>query len=361
MTDTAPALDAERSEAFLARMGDTLNAAFTALSISLGHKTRLFDTMSRLPPSTSQRIADAADLDERYVREWLGAMTSAKIVEYSSTADTYRLPPEHATFLTRASGPANLAAITPFLGELAKVEDKIIECFHEGGGVGYQHFTGFHAAMAELSGQRNDALLVRRILPMVPGIVEHLEAGIHVADVGCGQGHAVNLMAKAFPRSTFVGLDIADEALDVGRKEAGDWGLGNATFEVCDAPTMDRPEEFDFITTFDAVHDQVDPQGMVDAIYRALKPGGAWLCFDICASSHVGENVDHPLGPMMYTISCMHCMTVSLAGDGAGLGAMWGVQKAREVFANAGFVDVTVDQVPGDNANNVYIARKHEG
>ncbi len=113
------------------------------------------------------------------------------------------------------------------------------------------------------------------------------------------------------------------------------------------------------MTTFDAVHDQVDPHGMVAAIHRALKPGGTWLCVDIAASSHLGENVDHPLGPMMYTISCMHCMSVSLAGDGEGLGAMWGEQQARELFTDAGFDDITVHQVEGDVANNYYVCHKN--
>lgn len=328
------------------------------LSASVGHKTALFDAMAHLPRSTSQRIADAANLNERYVREWLGAMVTAKIVEYDSGSATYLLPAEHAAFVTRAAGPANMAAFAQFIGVLADVEDKIVDCFHDGGGVGYEHYPHFHQMMAEISGLRNDALLIDAILPMAPGIVEQLEAGIRVADVGCGRGHAVNLMARAYPKSTFVGIDISDDALDTGRKEASDWGLSNAIFEVEDASKMDRPEEFELITVFDAVHDQVDPQGMVNAIHTALKPGGTWLCADICASSNIGENIDHPMGPMMYTVSCMHCMTVSLAHDGAGLGAMWGIQKTREVFANAGFHDVVVRQLEGDSLNNFYIAHK---
>jgi len=313
---------------------------------------------STVPPPTSQRIAAAADLDERYVREWLGAMVTSKIVEYDGGAHTYRLPPEHAAFTSRAAGPANLAGVAQFIGLLAGVEDKVVECFHEGGGVGYEHYPDFHKVMAETSAMRNDAMLINVILPMAPGVTEQLESGIHVADVGCGQGHALNLMAKAYPHSTVVGIDISDAALDAGRKEAGEWGLTNVTFEQVDASSMDRTDEFDLITVFDAVHDQADPQGMVDAVHAALKPGGTWLCADICASSNIGENLDHPMGPFMYTVSCMHCMTVSLAQDGAGLGAMWGIQKTREVFATAGFHDVAVHQIDGDRVNNFYVAHK---
>lgn len=357
-TTSAPELDMAKLEAFGARFSDMLNSSFAILSTSVGHRTGLFDTMAGLAPSTSAEIAAAGGYDERYVREWLGAMVTSGIVEYDSVKDAYALPPEHAAMLTRAAGPGNFAAFTQFLGVISEVESKIVDCFRNGGGVGYEHFTNFHAVMAEMSAMVHDASLVEGILPLVPGVVEQLQAGIDVADVGCGQGHAVNVMAQAFPSSRFVGFDISEPALGVGRKEAANLGLTNALHEVCDAPTLDRPEGFDFITTFDAVHDQADPYGMVAAIYKALKPGGYWLCVDISASSHVGENVTHPLAPFIYTVSCMHCMTVSLAAGGAGLGAAWGVQKAREVFADAGFTDVTVTNVPGDIANNYYVCRK---
>jgi len=165
-------------------------------------------------------------------------------------------------------------------------------------------------------------------------------------------------MARAFPASTFVGMDFADDALAVGRAEAAAWGLNNATFVVQDAANLDESQSFDLITTFDAVHDQAHPQAMVDGIYRSLVAGGNWLCVDVQASSHVGENLNHPLGPFMYSVSCSHCMTVSLAYDGVGLGAMWGVQKARDVFGAAGFDDIAVHNVEGDVANNYYVCHE---
>ncbi|MEZ5237426.1 MAG: class I SAM-dependent methyltransferase [Microthrixaceae bacterium] len=285
-------------------------------------------------------------------------MVTAGIVEYDPDSMRFHLPPEHAALLTRAAGPQNLAAFTQFLPVIAEVEQDVIDCFSSGGGVGYEHYRDFHRTMGELSAMQFDAALVPAVLPLVPDIVGKLEAGIAVADVGCGRGHAVNLMAREFPESTFVGLDISEEVLGEARSEAAEMGLTNASFEHCDAPLMDRIEEYDFITTFDAVHDQVDPRGTVEAIHRALKPVGTWLCADSAASSELGDNVDHPLGPMMYTISCMHCTSVSLAGGGEGLGAMWGEQRARELFAAAGFEDITVRRVEGDVANNYYVCRR---
>jgi SAM-dependent methyltransferase len=212
--------------------------------------------------------------------------------------------------------------------------------------------------MAEMSGAIFDAGLVESTLPLVPGVVDKLKAGADVADVGTGSGHAINVMAKAFPNSRFIGFDFAEQALDRGRAEAAAWGLSNATFKVQDAAKLEDSGKFDFMTTFDAVHDQADPQAMVDGIFRSLKPGGYWLCVDVQGSSYVGENLNHPMGTFLYSVSCQHCMTVSLAYDGVGLGAMWGVQKAREVFSNAGFDKIDIQNLAEDPLNNYYICHK---
>jgi SAM-dependent methyltransferase len=360
--DTSVKLDQSKLAAFGEKMLSILNGGMSAYMISIGHRVGLFDVMGQLGrPATSEDIARAAGLNERYVREWLGAMATAGIVDYEPGQGAFVLPPEHAAMLTRAAGANNFASFAQFLPMVASVQDELIDKFRNGGGVPYSSYPNFHEAMAEVSGQVFDATLVDIALPLIPGAVERLNAGISVADMGCGSGHAINVMAKAFPNSTFVGMDFAESALTAGRTEAAAWGLGNATFRVQDAAKLTGEETFDLITTFDAVHDQADPQGMVDGIHRALKPGGYWLCVDIQASSHIGENLNHPLGPFMYGVSCSHCMTVSLAYDGDGLGAMWGVQKAREVFAKAGFTDVAVHNVPGDPTNNYYVCHKAGG
>lgn len=353
-------LDMRKVGAFGAQLGGFMNGAAAALMISIGHKVGLFDAMASLPASSSGHIAEAAGLDERYVREWLGAMTTAEIVEYDTNRDLYVLPREHAALLTAAAGPRNQAVYMQYIPLLAQVEDQIIECFRTGGGVPYSEYTTFHAVMAETSGQRFDNLLVDTILPLVPGVIAELDRGIAVADVGCGSGHAVNVMARAFPNSTFVGIDFSDDALGVARAEAAEWGLENVDFVAQDAAALDGDASFDFITTFDAVHDQARPRDMVAGIFAALKPGGHWLCADICASSHVGENVGHPIGTFGYTVSCMHCMSVSLAYEGEGLGAMWGAQKARDLFTAAGFVVDDVARIDGDQGNNYYVCRKAE-
>jgi ubiquinone/menaquinone biosynthesis C-methylase UbiE len=328
--------------------------------LSIGHRTGLFDNLGTLPPSTSEEIARKSGLNERYVREWLGAMVTGKIIEYDATTKKYTLPAEHAASLTRAAGPGNLAAFAQFFSEIGSVETGIVESFQNGGGVPYSQFPRFQELMREESAQVFDATLIDVTLPLVPGLVQKLEQGIDVADVGCGAGHAINVMARAFPKSRFTGYDFSEEGIARGRAEAKEWGLTNATFEIKDAATIDAAsaKQFDLITVFDAIHDQAKPRQVLKGIYNALKPGGTFLCVDIAASSNLEENVDHPMAPFLYTVSTMHCMTVSLALGGEGLGTVWGEQKARELLAEAGFRDVTTKQVEGDILNNYYIATK---
>jgi len=178
---------------------------------SIGHRTGLFDTMAGMPPATSAQIAAAAGLDERYVREWLGAMVTGGIVECQPRTGSYHLPTEHAACLTRATTPNNIAAFAQYIPQLGTVEDPIVGCFEQGGGVPYAAFPRFQELMAEDSGQTVLPALLDTILPLVPGLIERMRAGIDVMDVGCGSGRALNLMARTFPKSRFTGYDFLEE------------------------------------------------------------------------------------------------------------------------------------------------------
>jgi SAM-dependent methyltransferase len=347
----------DRAAVFGERMVGVLNDACLALMVSVGHRTGLFEEMAGRAPSTSNEIAVAAGLQERYVREWLGAMVLGGVVEHDPGSDTYRLPDEHAASLTRAAGPDNLATIMQYVGLLGSVEDGIVECFRRGGGLPYSAYPRFFAVQSEDSGQVIDATLVQKTLPTFPDLKRRLEEGIDVADIGCGRGHAANVMARAFPRSRFVGYDISSEAVEAARAEAEAWGLANVRFEVCDLATLDVFGRYDLVFAFDAIHDQVQPRRVLRNIAHALRPGGEFLMVDIKASSHLHENHDHPIGVAFYTISCMHCMTVSLSGGGEGLGTMWGEQKARELLSEAGFTRVDTTEIEGDIQNLYYRAR----
>ena len=346
------------ADEFAERMLRTMNEAALALMVSVGHRTGLFDAMAGMSAATSAEIASTAGLDERYVREWLAVMTTGRIVEHDGEAGTYSLPAGHAAWLTRAAGMQNLATGMQYIGLLAMVEDEIVECFRHGGGVPYSAFPRFQAVMAEDSGAVHDATLIDVTLPLVPGLAARLSDGIDVADVGCGSGRAINLMAGAFPRSRFTGCYFAAAGIASARAEAGRRGLANARFEQRDAARLGETARFDFVTTFDAVHDQARPDLMLAGIAAALRPGGVYLCVDTSASSKLADNLNHPLGTFLYTVSCMHCMTVSLADGGMGLGTMWGEQTARKMLGEAGFTSVEAKRVDGDVVNAYIVATK---
>jgi ubiquinone/menaquinone biosynthesis C-methylase UbiE len=241
---------------------------------------------------------------------------------------------------------------------MAEVEQKVIGCFRTGGGLAYSEYPRFHKLMAEQSGETFDAALVDVILPMAEGLPEKLRAGAELADIGCGSGHAINVMAQAFPASRFTGIDFSDEGLAAARAEASQWGLTNATFVAKDVAALDIADTYDVITAFDAIHDQAHPAQVLANIYRALRPGGVFLMIDVKASSRLEDNIGVPFASYLYTVSTMHCMSVSLALEGDGLGTVWGRQLATSMLADAGFPDVAVHEIESDPINFYYVARK---
>ncbi len=348
-------IDPAAQEEFAERLLAMHNQAGLALITSLGHRTGLFDTLAEVSPATSRQVADAAGLEERYVREALAALTTGGFVLYDPVATTYELPPEHASLLTRAAGADNFAAMAQFIPVIAQVEDGIVDSFHQGGGVPYSCFDRFHEVQAEAARLIAETALVEEVLPLAPGLEERLENGIEVLDVGCGAGHAMRVLAREFPASRFTGYDLSEEAMERGRRHAREAGVENLRFEKRDVATLDDVHRWDLVTAFDAIHDQADPATVLAGIRRALAPDGVFLMQDIAGSSRLEENLDHPLAPFLYTVSTMHCMTVSLAQDGEGLGTMWGREKALEMLADAGFGPVEVHSVEADFLNLYYV------
>ncbi|MEV6104235.1 methyltransferase domain-containing protein [Streptomyces sp. NPDC051940] len=355
MSGGAVALDAARQEAFSELMVDILNKGGLALLISVGHQTGLFDTMSTLPPSTSDDIAKAAGLDERYVREWLGGMTVGGLVEYEPDGATYTLPPEHAASLTTAAGPDNLAGMMPYVALMGEVEQQVVGSFRSGGGVPYSAYPRFQALQSQETARVYDAALVDTIVPLVPGLAERLRDGIDALDVGTGQGHAPLVLARAFPNSRFEGLDQSEEGIAAAREEAERSGVDNVHYTVGDSAEVTG--RYDLITAFDVIHDLARPQETLNAVAASLKEDGTFLMCDIAASSRLEENVDHPFGPALFTFSVFYCMTTSLSTGGAGLGTVWGRQTARRMLEEAGFTDITVRSIEGDPINVYYVAR----
>jgi 2-polyprenyl-3-methyl-5-hydroxy-6-metoxy-1,4-benzoquinol methylase len=353
--------DEARAQAFAERFLTALNDGALCLTVSIGHRTGLFDTLRAHGAGTSVEIAARARLNERYVREWLGAMVTGGVVDYEPTTKRYTLPAEHAASLTRAANADNMAVFAQYIGGLGGVEDRIVQCFKHGGGVPYSAFPRFHEVMAEDSGQSVLSSLESHILPLVPGLTDRLKKGIRVLDAGCGRGRILHRLATLYPRSHFVGIDLSDEAIDYAKEAAQEDGLTNVEYIARDLSDFDETAEvgaFDLITTFDAVHDQAKPLHVLKGIHRALKPDGVYLMQDISGTGHVHKDAEHPMGTLLYTISCMHCMTVSLAQGGEGLGAMWGEEKTREYLSRAGFRSITTNKLAHDLQNNWYTVTK---
>jgi len=350
-------IDVGKAEAFAAQVMGTLNHGFLALLTSVGHRTRLFETMAGLPPATSEDIANAAGLQERYVREWLGGMVAGGIIEYAPERQMYSLPPEHAACLTSAAGADNVAMFTQYIALCGLVEDQVVTAFTDGRGVPYSAYPKFQQLQAEESAMTYGPKLVSRILPLAPGVIEALQTGADVLDLGCGQGAAITLMARAFLRSRFTGWDFAEDGIQTARGEAKRLGLTNAKFEVRDLATLDASEAYDLITTFDVVHDLARPEEVLRRVARALRRDGTLLMVDIAVPSGLAENREHPLAPMLYAASVFHCMSVSLHQGGPGLGTLWGEENARAMLEAAGF-SVEIKHLEGDIFHAFFIGRK---
>lgn len=356
-TTDASTIDQDALEAFQQRTVGRFVDAGVTLMIDLGYKTGLFEAAAQ-GPATSEELAARAGLSERHVREWLGAVTTAGIMHLDPETGRHVLPPEHAALLTGDTA-INLATIAPLVVHLAGFVDDVAEAFRTGGGVHYERYRpGFTSAMDEIGRRRYDAKLIDAYLPRADGLVDALEAGTRVADIGCGTGHCLNLMARRFPASTFVGYDLAADAIERAWAEAAEWGLTNVTFEVLDVLGLPTEPPFGAVFAFDAIHDQVDPQGVLARVHDALVPGGTFFMCDIKASSNLEDNIANPLTPLLYSISTLHCMEISLAGGGAALGTVWGEQVACRLLEEAGFTGLAIHEVEHDPFNVVYTCRR---
>lgn len=347
-------IDQTRAEAFGGQMLSTLNGAMLTLSVSIGHRTGLYDVLSELEPATSDEIAERAGLQERYVREWLAGQLAGGIVEHDPEADTWWLPREHALSLTRAAGPNNTAFLAGSVARFGELEDGIADAFRNGGGVPWSQMERVQEWQSELSyGYYHHAL--DAVLAFVPGLVDRLRDGIDVLDAGCGRGHAALRIADAYPASTVTGYDVAPTAIAAARAQAEQSGLRNARFGVLDIGDLE-PSSFDAVLALDVIHDLARPYDALRAIRSALRPGGVFVMAEHALSHRPEENAAHPLAPILYTVSLFHCLTASLSEDGEGIGIAWGEDAIRRALADAGFTAVEQRALEGDPFNVYYIA-----
>ncbi len=356
-------------DAFAGKMVDILNGGAVNAAMAIGYRTGLFDVMDTMAlPEPEGTIGEKAALHPRYVREWLGVMVTAGIVEVNKNTDgenVYLLPKIHGDMLTRRSGNANLGVYTQEIPLLIhSVLEDVVKGFYSGEGVSYDRYPRFQAFMSELANAKHRQVLVDKFLPLVDNgeLVPRLVSGIRVCDLGCAEGVAMLLMARAFPNSTFTGIDISRQAIETAREDAQRQALPNARFVLLDAASLtdqgDYNNYFDYVTAFDAIHDQTRPLDALQGVFGMLAPGGLFSMVDIAASTDVADNREHPMGPFLYTVSLMHCMPVGLADGGMGLGMMWGREKAVDMLQAAGFRNIDVTEIPEDPFNLHFLCRK---
>lgn len=365
MTNTSAA----GKDAFSEKMIKILNYGALNLALAIGYRTGLLDAMDSFEvPQAAESLAQKTGLNPRYIEEWLGVMVTGEIVELSCTPDgenLYYLPQHCGDFITRRAGNANLGVYTQEMPLLTvSALEAVIRGFKTGAGVTYDNYPKFQEFMSQLADAKHIQVLVDRFLPAVDEgrLVERLQAGIRVCDLGCAEGVALMLMAKAFPRSRFVGIDISTDAIAKARRETRRQQLDNLDFMILDAAfltdRLELKESFDYVTAFDAIHDQTRPQDVLRGIYHMLVPDGLFSMVDIAAQSNLADNMDHPMGPFLYTVSLMHCMPVGLVDGGAGLGMMWGREKAVDMLKEAGFQKVQVLEMPDDPFNRHFLGSK---
>ncbi len=334
-----------------------LRSAMLVTMIDLGRQLGLFEALAA-GAATAAELADRASCAERPVMEWLGAVTTGGIVVLGE-GGRFSLPPGMAEVLT-GGGPGDLSRLAATPGTLAPLVSTVAAAFRTGDGVGYDAYRPAFAAMMDAQSRPTfDACLPDAYLAGAPAILERLRtSGGRVLDLGCGTGHATNVLAAALPLIDAVGVDLDADAIAAARAEATAMGLANARFEAVDVASVLAAGSFDLITAFDVIHDLPEPVGLVRAALDALAPGGVLIVVDVKAHTGIEHNLDHPMGPWMYGISTMHCLQVSLASGGPGLGACWGEERAVELLTEAGATTVDVGRAPADRANLIYTCRR---
>jgi SAM-dependent methyltransferase len=330
-------MNREAVQEFMFRFMEMATGATVIGVVGVGDRTGLFREMAGQGPLTLEQIAERTGLQERYLREGLACLAAARVVTYDPQRETYELPEEAAACLADEGSPYFLGGWAQVIPAVLRVVPHVARAFREGGGVPYSEFGEEMVAGIDRSnspGMR--VLLTRKWLPAMAELVKRLEGGIRVADIGCGSGAASITMAKAYPRSTVLGYDIDPTSIARARAAAAAEGLDNVRFEQVGAESIPTEPAFDFIASFDVVHDTVNPHAVVRRVRQALQPDGTFLMVEPAAGDTLEQNL-HPGGALLYGMSTLHCMTVSLAHGGEGLGTAWGPKAAETLCRDAGF------------------------
>jgi SAM-dependent methyltransferase len=332
------AIDGAKLEAFVFRAVDEVGATLNAALVVMGDKLGLYRALAGAGPLSPEELAQRTGTAERYVREWLCNQAAGGYVEYDPATGRYTLPPEQAVALTDADSPAYLPGF--FQIAIGSVLDspRITEAVRTGDGIGWHdHVHDVHEGCERFFRPGYNANLVSSWLPALEGVVEKLERGARVADIGCGHGASTILMAKTYPNSTFIGSDYHGGSIETARQRADEAGVGDrVTFEVAPAAGYSG-KGYDFVTMFDCLHDMGDPAGAARHVHDTLAADGTWMIVEPAAGDRVEDNLN-PVGRAYYGFSTLLCTPASLSQDvGLALGAQAGEARIRDVVTAGGF------------------------
>jgi 2-polyprenyl-3-methyl-5-hydroxy-6-metoxy-1,4-benzoquinol methylase len=323
----------DRLNRFLASAVADLGAAASAVLVSIGDELGLYSKLAEQPLSAEQ-LARTTGTSERYIREWLANQAASGYVEFDVSSDRYYLNEEQAACLANPDGPADLPGAYQIIRDLFAVRDRAVENFRSGDGMEWgEHHPCLFEGTERFFRAGYNANLLSSWLPAFDGVVEKLHSGGRAADVGCGHGASTILMAQAFPKSEFVGIDYHAPSIEKARERAATLDVENVTFEVADA-TAYQSSNYDLIAFFDCLHDMADPSGTARHARDALKPDGHCLLVEPFANDEVNDNLN-PVGRLFYAASSLICVPVSLARGGPALGAQAGERRLREVMVDA--------------------------
>ena len=328
------AINEDRLNAFLGKAVGDLGAAMSAILISIGDELGLYKALAKGPLSAAQ-LATNTGTNERYIREWLANQAAGGYVDYDGASGKYSLNEEQALCLADPHGPVDLPGAYLIVQDLFHIKQRAVENFRSGQGMewGEHHRCLFHGTERFFRAGYN-ANLLSAWLPALDGVVPKLTRGGRGLDVGCGHGASTLLMAQAFPKSQFVGVDYHGPSIDTARARASAAGLGNARFEVADASSY-QDRDFDFVAFFDCLHDMADPAGAARHARQALKPDGTCMIVEPFAGDRIEDNLN-PVGRVYYGASSLICVPVSLARQGPALGAQAGERRLRQVVVEDG-------------------------
>jgi SAM-dependent methyltransferase len=348
---TQQSVDQTKTEAFVGKVLSDSSGMTTTILASMGDRLGLFKQLAQ-GPATSVQLANRAGINERYAREWLGAMASAGYVVYDPASARFTLPAEHLPVLAQEQGPLFCGGMHQMLVGMVGPLNQLIQAFQHGGGVPQSAYdNNMWDGLERFTAGWFEHLLIPVWLPALPEVQAKLEQGALVADVGCGRGKALIKLAQAFPHSRYVGYDSFEPAIAQATTRAQAAGVADRVrFEHRDA-AAGLPEQYDVITTFDVVHDAIDPRGLLRAIRQAMRSDGRYVCLEINCAEQLEGNAG-PLGSLFYGCSVLYCMTTSLSGHGEGLGTAGLPEgKVRELCREAGFSRVR--HVPLENPFNI--------